>query len=1019
MSTPLVVILGAGRPYRGEEPSALAEMPGNRRVLDWILQAFAALGPAEICFVGGYGLERVLQRFPDIHYAVNPDWRTTGSVASLLAAPLDPTRTTYVCYADTVVAPEVVEQVRDTEADVAVAVDVAWRTRYEARAPEDLAGAEKVRFDGDGVAVASTALSVEAADAEFVGLLRLSHRAVTTARALAPERLDARRAGLPDLITALVASGCSSRAVRIAGQWAELNAPQDLARFVLGTKASTLERVRPLVRSSVVGTLCSFTAGEWLTGRDVVIQRIGAQFGDRRLAVRSSARGEDAFDGSQAGRYETVLDVPADDGDKLATAIERVVGSYGDADPLHQVLVQAFLDSVRMSGVVFTRTLSYGGPYYTISFDETAGVTDTVTSGRGVAVRTAVVYRDNAEAHASAIRPDLGQVVRAARELEDIAGYDSLDVEFAVTDRGAVHLLQLRPLAVSHRQGQAADGTVRRALDETVRRFTERQAPSPPLVGRRALFGVMPDWNPAEIVGTRPRPLALSLYQFLITDETWAIQRAEYGYRDTRPTPLIVSFAGHPYVDVRASFNSFIPATLPPDLAARLVDAWIDRLIAHPELHDKVEFDVAFTCLSSDFDRRARQLSDAGLARPDIAALRQALGALTSAALARGAREAADLPSLDARLARTLSAGLAPLDRAYVLLHDCRVLGCLPFAHLARSAFVATTLLRSFEAEGILDSTQVARFLGSIRTVARAFDEDGAAVAAGTLPWDAFVARYGHLRPGTYELTTPSYAEEPERFLKPMLGRTGGAAAGEVRLAPGAAAGHLQRGLAELGLPEDVVAFERFAADAIRGREQAKFVFTRHLDAAMTALIDFGRGHGLSRADLSYVRLPELLQLRTQDPPAAAGAWLQARVEEGRGSHRVAEQIELPPLLADSADFHAFLRPPSAPNYITRRRAVGRARIIGDGARGAWKVDDLHGAIVVVPQADPGFDWLFGSGIAGFVTLYGGANSHMAIRAAEFDIPAVIGVGEDVYERLARAEVLEIDCGARRVAVIQ
>ena len=69
----------------------------------------------------------------------------------------------------------------------------------------------------------------------------------------------------------------------------------------------------------------------------------------------------------------------------------------------------------------------------------------------------------------------------------------------------------------------------------------------------------MPDWNPAEIIGTKPYSLSFDLYRYLITDEVWATQRAEYGYRDVRPHPLLVSFSGHPYVDVRASFNSFIP----------------------------------------------------------------------------------------------------------------------------------------------------------------------------------------------------------------------------------------------------------------------------------------------------------------------------------------------------------------------------------------------------------------------------------------------------------------------------
>ncbi len=47
----------------------------------------------------------------------------------------------------------------------------------------------------------------------------------------------------------------------------------------------------------------------------------------------------------------------------------------------------------------------------------------------------------------------------------------------------------------------------------------------------RSIFGVMPDWNPAEIIGLRPWPLSLSLYRELVTDAIWAYQRDNYGYR--------------------------------------------------------------------------------------------------------------------------------------------------------------------------------------------------------------------------------------------------------------------------------------------------------------------------------------------------------------------------------------------------------------------------------------------------------------------------------------------------------
>ncbi|MBK1652707.1 PEP-utilizing enzyme [Halorhodospira halochloris] len=75
--------------------------------------------------------------------------------------------------------------------------------------------------------------------------------------------------------------------------------------------------------------------------------------------------------------------------------------------------------------------------------------------------------------------------------------------------------------------------------------------------------------------------------------------------------------------------------------------------------------------------------------------------------------------------------------------------------------------------------------------------------------------------------------------------------------------------------------------------------------------------------------------------------------------------------------------------------------------------------MALIPQADPGYDWLFGQGIAGLITLFGGANSHMAIRAAEFGLPAAIGVGEQRYREVAQARVLELDPPRQILRVIR
>src|SRR6266508_1749767 len=102
MPTSTVIILGAGRPHHGDAPSALAPTRGGRRVLDWIMDAFKSVVDPEFHFVGGYRIDDVVREYPDIQFSVNPHWATSGSLGSLLVAPLAPGRDTYISYADIV-----------------------------------------------------------------------------------------------------------------------------------------------------------------------------------------------------------------------------------------------------------------------------------------------------------------------------------------------------------------------------------------------------------------------------------------------------------------------------------------------------------------------------------------------------------------------------------------------------------------------------------------------------------------------------------------------------------------------------------------------------------------------------------------------------------------------------------------------------------------------------------------------------------------------------------------------------
>jgi glutamine kinase len=200
-----------------------------------------------------------------------------------------------------------------------------------------------------------------------------------------------------------------------------------------------------------------------------------------------------------------------------------------------------------------------------------------------------------------------------------------------------------------------------------------------------------------------------------------------------------------------------------------------------------------------------------------------------------------------------------------------------------------------------------------------------------------------------------------------------------------------------------------FLASAIRDRELAKFEFSRNLSDALAALSKWGEQLGFSTDDLSFADIGIIRQCycTANDPKPL----LSTAIERGRHLHEMTMQTALPPLLIEAKQVWGFHMPVASPTFITNRSFTGPVATDLDNER-------IDGCIVLLPNADPGFDWIFARNIAGLVTAYGGVNSHMAIRASELDLPAVIGAGERLFSRWMAAGVLKLDCANRRVEII-
>ena len=759
-----------------------------------------------------------------------------------------------------------------------------------------------------------------------------------------------------------------------------------LGTVALGTKARSLELLTGRVRSAEILPLDHVDHATWSADRDAVLRRVLAHpWADGALIVRSSAIGEDSATASMAGQYLTIHRVRG--ASELGSAVDKVFESYGAPRPGDQVLVQPQLADVRESGVACTYEPTSGAPYTVVSWSVHPD-TNIVTAGLAGDLRT--WYGAAYTGRCVDCPGPVGAVLALLAELRELTGEGRLDVEFAVTTAGTLVLLQVRPLVcVSDELGESAHHAVLTRVERAVAAAGRAGG-----LGERTAYGVMPDWNPAEMIGLRPRPLALSLYRRLITDTVWSRARHRYGYRDLRGTPLLVDVCGLPYVDVRASVTSLIPRGLPDDLATRLVETWVDRLLANPHLHDKVESRIVVSSTGLRSPGRLDGLRRAGVADRDVDRLDTALRRLTDDVL-NGPLWTEDLQRVGRLRGPTPDGLLARLD-------FCAKYGTFPFAGLARAAFIATELLDDLVAEDVLTGEDKCCFIAGLGLVSGELSRD-----FHTLGRAEFLARYGHLRPGTYDIRSLRYDEDPEHYFDWSTRRT-------EEPCPSfrptrAQLGRIDRLLADRGLTVGAERLLEFVGSSIRGRELAKFEFSRVLSDVLSDLRRLGETHGLTAADMSFVDVAVLGGL-TGDRAHDSGV-LTAAITAGREGHELTRRIALPPLLSGPQDVWSFTLSTVQPTFVTQSRVRARVADVDAG-------DRPDGAIAMVSSADPGYDWLFARGIAGLVTAFGGVNSHMAIRAIELGIPAVIGAGEHMFRQWSKATALDLDAANRHVAVV-
>lgn len=787
------------------------------------------------------------------------------------------------------------------------------------------------------------------------------------------------------------------------------------------SKAKTLEYLKPLLKLAVVPELMYFSVKEWKETKNSILDNIANKFNNKSLVIRSSSLNEDTASTSNAGAFESVLGISATNIMDLNSAIEKVIGSYKESlSDKDLVLIQEMISEISASGVITTHVIETGAAYYVLNYDDESGRTDTITGGTKTA-KTVYVQRETPYSMIKSER--IIKWLKMIKEVESLCNNCALDIEFAHAKSGQIYLFQARRIAVESSWNKIVSNQIQRSqrfIREFINEYSKLKGSS---YGYKTIFGQMPDWNPAEIIGARPRQLSISLYEYLITEEIWSKSRSMMGYQNQKGNSLMVQIGNACYIDVRQSFNSFLPVDLDAKISSKLMDGWINRLDEHPEFHDKVEFEIAQTAknftFKSDFENRYSGIIDA----EQFLSFDHAVSKLTSNAILGNCNGSLNyaLETINALMAsqkisnkESFNCDLDILWEAKNKLNRCREMGTLPFAIIARHAFIAEDLLRSAVKRNAISQSRLEEFRRSIWTISRDLSKDFTSVISGNLSNDLFLNKYGHLRPGTYDIRSLRY-DQNKTIFDSTIKSQGNDFHLNFQLSNNEQ-NNLNELLKEGGLSMiSAVHLFDYAQKSIIGREFAKYIFTKDLSDSLELIANWGQKYGLTREHLSYVHLRDLFDLIHKPALNEIADKLYETSQKNKAEYESYQLIHLSYIIRGDTDTYVIPIHRSMANFITNKSIEGKCELLNSIQQ---NIPNLNGKIICIESADPGFDWIFTRNIAGLITKFGGTNSHMAIRCAEYGLPAAIGCGEHLFSQLKNEQKIEINCAEKIIRLV-
>ena len=756
----------------------------------------------------------------------------------------------------------------------------------------------------------------------------------------------------------------------------------------VGGKASGLARLRDMgLRVPEAVVLVGATLETPEDELDELVQKLVERFGADRVAVRSSALGEDGVESSFAGQYETVLDVAgaAEIRDAIRVCLESVenarASAYRDARDAQaeessvpmSIVVQRMVDA-RVSGVCFT-ACPVTNRRNRLVIDAIEGLGEALVSGEASPdheewLREERVWEETQLAGEAPFlrREERTQIAEEAIVAEGRVG-EPIDLEWAIDRQGTLQWLQARPITTLAYDPQTLDTMLEEVGDVYTRCNVGEMMPGAvsPLTYSTCAKGIDVGWQrikddirlPRESAPPRPY-LGMSHGHLFINMSEGA--RVSSSVSGTSGDQQSLAICGRLVPEV--------VAPPPPPLYVRLPrllrQAWA-ILRPAPRIRRMEELLASGSVPHESTGLESWRAVDARM--PDLFEAYQLHLVVSSGAGA-----------LTPILLGQLAGDAEPSDE-----HHAIVASVLSGAKNVESADIAEGAERILH--GLLAAAdRSASFVDRGAAEARTWLESEDAGEVGVL-YRAYMAKHGHRSLRELDIRQPEWAHDPTPLIRSL----------QTQLRGRLSSTDAERSAAVVNTspPEGAARFDRiqkFAHIAVRNRERCKSllvglttIFKRAYRALGDQLVAEGR---LADSDSIYFLFHEEIETLAAAPPGHA---LRDEALARRAALAYQETLRFPEVMVgrpqperpsfEGADEQLVIGKP-----VSRGRVEGIVRVVMT----LEEAESLEpGEILVAPITDVGWTPYFGV-ISGLVTDVGSAVSHGAVVAREYGLPAVL-----------------------------